>query len=321
MPRLTACFGREDEMPHSIVAFGEVLWDLLPSGRFLGGAPFNFVYRVASIGDRGVMISRLGEDDLGREAFSIVQRLGMDTRCIQWDRHRPTGTVPITFAKDGAADITILPNVAYDYIEPAPEAREVVAQADCLCFGTLIQRRETSRRTLQELLSGFRGRIRLLDLNLRRDCWTSESVRSSIEHADVLKLNDGEAATLAGLYGLEGQRMRALAAGLLAKTGLSHVVVTLGESGAVAAARGGESLYDPAYEVKLVDPLGAGDAFAAGFVHGLLEGWPLERSVRLGNALGACVAEQRGATEPLAMADAERMMRERRQKPPDPRFA
>jgi fructokinase len=308
-------------MSNVIVAFGEVLWDLLPSGRFLGGAPFNFIYRVASIGDRGTMISRLGEDDLGREAFSIVQRLGMDTRCIQWDRRRPTGTVPITFAKDGTADITILPDVAYDYIEPTPEAREAVSRADCLCFGTLIQRRETSRQTLQELLDAFHGKIRLLDLNLRRDCWTPASVRSSISRADVLKLNDAEAATVAGLYGLGGLPMRALAEGLMAKTGLSHVVITLGENGAIAAGRGAGSIYDPAYEVKLVDALGSGDAFAAGFIHGLLEGWPLPRSVRLGNALGACVAEQHGATEPLAMADAERMMKGRRQKPPDPRFA
>jgi fructokinase len=308
-------------MGFGIVAFGEVLWDLLPSGRFLGGAPFNFVFRVASLGDRGVMISRLGEDDLGREAFTIVQRLGMDTRCIQWDRRRPTGTVPITFAKDGTADITILPDVAYDYIEPTPEAGEAVAAADCLCFGTLIQRCQTSRRTLQELLEAFRGRIRLLDLNLRRDCWTPESVRSSIARADVLKLNDAEASTVAGLFALEGLGMRSLAAGLLQATSLSHVVITLGENGAVAAARNGESVYDPAFEVKLVDALGTGDAFTAGFVHGLLEEWPLWRSVRLGNALGACVAEQHGATEPLAMADAERMMGERRQKPPDPRFA
>jgi fructokinase len=307
-------------MAFHIVAFGEVLWDLLPTGRFLGGAPFNFAYRVASLGDRGTMISRLGDDELGREALAVVRNLGMDTRCIQRDPRRPTGTVPITFAADGTADITILPDVAYDHIEPAPEAREAVAAADCLCFGTLVQRTETSRDTLHALLDGFRGKVRLLDLNLRRNCWTPESVRSSIAHADVLKLNDTEAAEVAGLHGLDGFGPRALAPALLAKTSLSHVVITLGEHGAIAATRG-ESVYDPAYDVRFVDALGAGDAFTAGFTHGLLAGWPLARCVRLGNALGACVAEQRGATESLSMADAERKMREGRQKPPDPRFA
>jgi fructokinase len=308
-------------MAFRFVAFGEVLWDLLPSGRALGGAPFNFVYRVASLGDQGLMISRVGDDELGREALAAMEGLGMDTRCIQRDARRPTGTVPVSLDAAGTPLFTIVRDVAYDRIEPTPEAESAVSAADCFCFGTLVQRSPVSARTLRGLLERSAGRLRLLDLNLRRDCWTPGSVRSSIEGADVLKLNDGEAETVASLYGLEGLPFGDVPAALVAKTRLSHVVVTLGPLGAFAVARAGGAAYEPAYAVDAVDTVGSGDAFTAGFAHGLLAGWPLARSVRYGSALGACVAAQRGATGPLAPADAERMVREDRRRPPDPRFA
>jgi fructokinase len=308
-------------MAWRFVAFGEVLWDLLPSGRVLGGAPFNFIHRVASIGDRGIMVSRVGGDDLGREALAAMEELGMDTRCIQRDARHPTGTVPVSLDAAGTPVFTILPDVAYDHIEPGAEAGAAVSAADCFCFGILVQRSTVSARTLRSLLDRFRGKLRLLDLNLRRDCWTPESARSSIERADVLKLNDGEAEAVATLYGLEGLPLRSFPAALLAKSRLSHVVVTLGPLGAFAVARSGDAAYDPAHAVEVVDTVGSGDAFSAGFAHGLLAGWPLERSVRYGNALGACVAAQRGATGPVAPADVERVLREDRRRPPDPRFA
>jgi fructokinase len=308
-------------MAYRFVAFGEVLWDLLPSGRVLGGAPFNFAYRVASLGDRGVMVSRLGDDELGREAFAALRALGMDTRCVQRDSRHSTGTVPVRLDEAGTPVFTIVQDVAYDHIEPSAEADAAVAEADCFCFGTLIQRSPDSARTLHELLGRFRGRLRLLDLNLRRDCWTAETIRSSIERADILKLNDGEAETVAARYGLERLPLAAFPAALLAKTPLSHVVVTLGPLGAFAASRNGDAAYDAAFDVSVVDTVGSGDAFTAGFAHGLLAGWPLARSIRYGNALGACVAAQRGATAPVAPLDVERLLREGRRRVPDPRFA
>ena len=307
-------------MAYRFVAFGEVLWDLLPSGRVLGGAPFNFTRRVASIGNLGVMISRLGDDDLGREALAAMAGLGMDARCIQRDARRPTGTVPVSLDAGGNPVFTIVPDVAYDFIEPVPEAEAAVSSADCFCFGTLAQRSMVSARTLAGLLEGFRGKLRLLDLNLRRDCWTPESVRSSIERADVLKLNDGEAETIAPLYGLEGLPLSGFPVALLGRTRLSHVVVTLGPRGAFAVSGSGEAVYEPAYAVDVVDTVGSGDAFTAAFAHGLLAGWPLACSVRFGNALGARVAGQRGATGPVASADVERLVREDRRRETDPRF-
>ena len=307
-------------MAYRFVAFGEVLWDLLPSGRVLGGAPFNFIHRVASIGDRGIMISRLGDDGLGREALAAMEALGMDARCIQRDARHPTGTVPVSLDADGNPVFTIVPDVAYDFIEPASEAEAAVSAADCFCFGTLIQRSPGSTRSLAGLLESFHGKLRLLDLNLRRDCWTPGSVRSSIERADVLKLNDDEAAAIAPLYGLEGLPLCGFPIALLGKTRLSHVVVTLGPRGAFAVSGSGEAVYEPAYAVDVVDTVGSGDAFTAAFAHSLLAGWPLACSVRFGNALGSCVAGQRGATGPVTSADVERLVREDRRREPDPRF-
>ncbi|MBN1835395.1 MAG: carbohydrate kinase [Spirochaetales bacterium] len=295
-------------MSFTVLAYGEVLWDLLPTGAVLGGAPFNFLYRVRTLGDRGLMVSRLGRDELGREALGVIRDLGMDTRHLQWDQERPTGRVEVSFDAARNPQFNIIPGVAYDHIEPTEAALEAAAGADCVCFGTLIQRGARSRDTLGRLLEAFRGRLAILDINLRPECYSDQTIRLSIERADVLKLNDGEAAVLGPLYGLGGKSLPAIARGLLERTSLQIVVVTLGERGALAASRDGQMVYHPGYAVELVDSLGSGDAFTAGFVHALLRGRPLGNACRYGNALGAMVARQEGATRPLDPAEVEPFM-------------
>jgi fructokinase len=290
-------------MQKLIVAYGEILWDLMPSGAVLGGAPFNFVYRVNSLGHRGLMISRLGNDELGDRALEIVEGLGLETGYLQRDEDYPTGTVEVSFDERKNPDYRIIPNVAYDFIEPREDLGTLVAQADCLCFGTLIQRQEVSRNTLYELLCGFSGRFVLLDINLRRDCYSRESILESIAHADILKLNDGEADLLTEIYGMErsggGIDLSRFAETLLGRSNLKFIVVTLGERGAFAVSREGEKAYHPAFSVRLRDSVGSGDAFTAGFVDALLNDRSLPLACRYGNALGAVVAAQEGATQPL----------------------
>ena len=295
-------------MSFTVVAYGEVLWDLLPSGAVLGGAPFNFVYRVQTLGDRGLMVSRLGRDELGEKALGTIRNLGMDTAHLQWDDEHPTGSVEVSFDQRRNPSYEIIRGVAYDHIEPTDAALAAAAEADCLCFGTLIQRTRVSRDTLGRLLEAFRGRLSILDINLRPECYSDETIRLSVERADILKLNDGEAQTLAGLYGLEGRALSEIARGLLDRTALQIVVVTLGERGALAASQGGEVVYHPGYAVELVDPLGSGDAFTAGFVHALLREQPLASACRFGNALGAMVARQEGATQPIAREEVQPFM-------------
>ena len=150
-------------MNKTILAFGEVLWDILPSCTVLGGAPFNFIYRVNSLGDTALMISRLGRDELGRKAHEQIIQSGLDTRFIQWDDELPTGTVQVSFDEQNNPDYFIVPNVAYDRIETTGELIDTASTADCLCFGTLSQRAAQSRKTIERLLEEAATGLKLLD--------------------------------------------------------------------------------------------------------------------------------------------------------------
>ena len=287
----------------TVVAYGEILWDLLPSGAVLGGAPFNFAYRVNALGHRGVMASRLGRDDLGNRAFQVVEDQGLDTSCLQRDAEHPTGTVEVSFDERQNPRYRIIPDAAYDFIEPTENLLDLVAGAECLCYGTLIQRRAVSRDTLYRLLDGFTGRFALLDINLRPDCYTRESILESIRRANILKLNDSEGELLAEIYGVRQAESLvdpgAFADGLFTRSDLLYVVLTLGEKGAFVASRDGQKVYHPAFSVQLRDPVGAGDAFTAGFIDSLLREQSLAEACRVASALGALVASQEGATQPL----------------------
>ncbi len=326
-------------MQKTVLAYGETLWDLLPTGAVLGGAPFNFAYRVNSLGDRGVIVSRLGRDELGEKAWNQAVALGMDTRHIQWDERDPTGTVQVSLDDSGEPRFHIVPGVAYDHIELTDELLRLGAASDCLCFGTLIQRTATARRTLEELLrasrrglnqaspvSGVRSscrrdpsartprwasrewRCHLLDINLRKDCYSRETIVLSLREADVLKLNDEEARQLAEMFEMPTSDVVDLCARMMERWSLSHCVVTFGQRGAFAAARGGDVVYLPGYRVDVVDSCGSGDAFTAGFIHRLLRGASLAECCELGNVLGAIVASQKGATAPIGPADVEQFL-------------
>jgi len=226
--------------------------------------------------------------------------LGMNDTYLQWDDTYPTGTVEIYFDEDKNPDYTIIENVAYDYIEFSDDLENIVKSADCICFGTLAQRNTVSRQTLQRLFSNYSGKFTLLDINLRKNCYSDETLKSSLEQANILKLNDEELTVLVDLLGLPGDSAPDQAEHLLKHAGLAYCVVTLGERGAFALSHRGEKIYSPGYHVNLVDPCGSGDGFAAGFIHALHHGESLKHACRLGNALGAMVAQQEGATQPIS---------------------
>jgi fructokinase len=293
-------------MRKTVVAFGEVLWDILPSCTVLGGAPFNFTYRVHSLGDAGWMVSRLGRDTLGRKAYDKVIELGLDPALLQWDDDAPTGTVQVSLDADNNPDYVIIPNVAYDRIVLTAELVDVAQNADCLCFGTLAQRAATSGETLAQLLEKATGALKFLDINLRKDCYDEHSVAFSLGHADVLKLNEDEAHSLGEMLGISHRTLGAFCESIVAEWGVQFCLVTLGEKGAFGYAADGEQTYAPGYRVTVTDSLGSGDAFSAGFVHKILRGAALDEAVAFGNILGAIVATQTGATAPIPRAEIER---------------
>jgi fructokinase len=307
-------------MKKTVVAFGEVLWDILPSGMTLGGAPFNFAYRVNALGDAGLMASRLGRDDLGRQALDRIASLGLQTRLLQWDDQAPTGTVQVSFDAKNNPDYVIVPHVAYDEIVLTEILADAVQRADCLCFGTLAQRASTSAETLAALLERAERPMKLLDINLRKDCYTESSVVFSLGSADVLKLNEDEVHAVGRMLGLRHDTLRAFCEEVVAEWGLDYCLVTLGETGAYAYVGDGRETYAPGYKVKHADSLGSGDAFSAGFVHQILRGASLHEAVAFGNILGAIVATQTGATTPIAQDQIERFQNQKIERNVHPEF-
>lgn len=295
-------------MKKTILAYGELLWDLLPTGKALGGATTNFIFRINLFGDNGFLISKLGKDKNGEEAREKIMELGLAVHHVQTDPKLPTGTVPVTLDAKGTPEFVITPDVAYDHIMLTGDMLHLAALADCIYFGTLSQRAEHSRNTLYQLLKAAPQAVKFLDINLRKDCYTKESVTASLEAADILKINDEELLVLRTLLTLSGDTYRELALELLEKHRLRLVLVTLAEKGAFELTGIGHYSYDPGYLVKVQDTVGSGDAFSAGFMHEYLGGRTPEEALKFGNAAGALVATTQGGTRQITKDEIIRFM-------------
>lgn len=291
------------ERPRRVVVFGEALWDLLPDGEVLGGAPLNFAYRMSCFGHDALMVTALGVDERGGRARAKIRELGLSDAFVSQVVDYPTGTVDVHLGTDGSVDYTINPDVAYDFVETSPRLLEAVEETDALCFGTLAQRRPVSRRTLVTLADSGGEAMVVYDVNLRKECFSAEVVNASIDRATVVKLNEDEVAPTAEMAGLP-DGVEAFAAALIAERQPACCIVTLGERGAYVTAAGRDAaVYVPGFNVSVTDPLGAGDAFTAGFVSASLEGRDIRTACLWGNAAGAIVASQRGATQPFTRAE------------------
>ncbi|HAH23282.1 MAG TPA: hypothetical protein DCL77_05920 [Prolixibacteraceae bacterium] len=289
-------------MPKKIAAFGELLWDLLPTGKVLGGAPANFIYRINSFGDQGTLLSKVGNDKAGKEAREALRKLGLSDEGIQTDYELPTGSVIVKIDEHGTPDFNIITDVAYDHIEINQEMIEAFNQADCVCFGTLVQRYGISKNTLRELIHQSPGVVKFLDINLRKKCYTAATVEDSLRMANILKANDEELLITKELLGLKSESLKDLARETLETFNLEIILCTLGSFGAFCLTQEDVFHYDPGYQISLGDTVGAGDAFSAGFIHYYMNGYEIEEALRFGNAAGAMVATTTGATSPVSKA-------------------
>lgn len=281
-----------------VVASGELLWDLLPGGKQLGGAPGNMVTHARSLGADAALVTRVGRDALGDEAAARVTDSGLPGATIQRDPTAPTGTAAVAVDRDGQPHFTLAADVAWDRIELDASAREAAARADAIYFGTLAQRAPGSRDAIRGMLAVCRpGALRVLDLNLRDPFWTEDILRSSLGSADVLKVSDGELDRIAGLLGLPGG-LRERVEHLARQFRLNVVAVTRGADGSLLYSRG-EWNEQPGVKVTVRDSVGAGDAFTAALTIGLLRGEPLDRINRRANEVAAYVCTQPGATPRL----------------------
>jgi fructokinase len=280
---------------HKTIGVGELLWDMFPAGKQLGGAPANFAYMTGLLGDEGIAASRVGCDALGNEAVNRLHELGFSAEFVQRDPFHNTGTVNVTLDRCGQPQFDISQRVAWDYLEWTAEWQRLAAQADAVCFGTLAQRSRNSRQTICNFLRAARPDVvRIFDINLRQNCYTAEIIAESLQLANVFKMNHEELAVVMPLLGLEKRSERESARGLLSRYGLELICVTRGGSGSLLVSRAEESEH-PGFKVEIVDTVGAGDAFTAALAHGLLRNEPLSKINELANRVGAWVASQPGA--------------------------
>ncbi|MGA7909746.1 MAG: carbohydrate kinase, partial [Candidatus Sulfotelmatobacter sp.] len=252
---------------YTVVGLGELLWDLLPTGKQLGGAPANFAYITSVLGDEGVPASRLGPDDLAAEAVLRLTELGLPTSFVQEDAIHPTGTVRVEVDGKGQPCFDILESVAWDFLEWTREWRTLAAQADAVCFGSLAQRSAESRSTIRHFLHATRqDAVRVFDVNLRQRFYTAQVLSDSMNLATIVKVNQEELPRIMQLFGLEHRDEELSAKRLVEIHRLKLLCLTRGGGGSLLLSADARSEHK-GFAVRVVDTVGAGDAFTAGMVH------------------------------------------------------
>lgn len=309
VPENTSCYANSARI---VVGLGELIWDMLPGGKSLGGAPANFAYHSSLLGERAFVASRVGSDELGREALAELARAGVGAEHVQFDSEHPTGKVGVEIGERGEARFTVNPNSAWDYLEPNSELVNLARRADAVCFGTLGQRHARARETILSFLEATRpDALRLFDVNLRHSFFSADMLARSLKLASVVKLNGDELSIAAGMLGLEASSEEELSRRLIALYNIDLVAVTKGEHGS-ALFTGARKVEQKGFNVKVADTIGCGDAFAAALAHGILRGLALEEASERANRLGAWVATQKGATPRAAPQTIEDILAGRR---------
>jgi len=285
----------EQHEPSIVVGLGEILWDLLPQGKQLGGAPANFAYHAQALGARGVPVSCIGDDELGREVLERLGDVGLGTGHIAVDAEHPTGTVSVELDDQGKPTYVIHENVAWDFIPYDTALDELAHRADAVCFGSLCQRSPVSRASIQRFLEATRPNcLRIYDINLRQHYYSRDIVDAMLRASNVLKLNDEELPVVAELLSLEGRDDRVLQ-DLRRRYDLKLIVLTRGPEGSTLVTAD-QVVSDKTTEpVTVVDTVGAGDSFTAAVAMGLLTDEPLDKINKAANRLAAYVCTQKGA--------------------------
>ncbi|NOQ47415.1 MAG: carbohydrate kinase [Desulfobulbaceae bacterium] len=281
-------------MRKPIVSFGEIVWDQFEDAVILGGAPLNVAYHLHAAGWPARIVSRIGQDELGRETLKEIKQLGLAITGIQQDTDLPTGRVVVSLDKHGEPSFEIAAPAAWDNIQSNVVLSQLQDATFHLVFGTLAQRNETSRRTLHNLLQ--KADTKFYDVNLRPPYTQPEQVHYSLHTADVVKVNRDELMSLADWF-MERKKGPAKDLGreLLASFDLSLLAVTDGDKGAQLITRN-EHVEHKGFQVKVADPVGSGDAFFATLIHGYLSALSLDECLQQANRQGAWVASQQGAT-------------------------
>jgi fructokinase len=277
-----------------VVGLGEVLWDLFPSGRKPGGAPANVAFQAGQLGGRGAVASRVGADELGDEIVAYLNARGLDLSALQRDSAHPTGRVTVDVSDQSHPRYVIHENVAWDFIAADAALLELAREADAICFGSLAQRSPVSRDAIHRAISAARPECLIVfDVNLRQHWWDIDGIVRSMRSSRIVKLNHDEVATLAPLLRAPLE-LDAFARFVQHEHGVRTVCITRAENGCLLISDA-ERVDLPGISVRVVDAVGAGDAFSAALIVSTLRGWPLQAAGELANRVGALVASRPGA--------------------------
>ncbi|EGK02454.1 MULTISPECIES: carbohydrate kinase family protein [Dysgonomonas] len=286
-------------MKNIVVGLGEILWDVFPERKVLGGAPANFAYHVSQFGFNGYAVSAIGEDLLGKEILSSLEEKKLNYLVEKTDY--PTGTVQVTLNKSGVPQYEICENVAWDNIPFTARTENLAKNTQTVCFGSLAQRSAVSRDTIRKFLAAMpEDSLKIFDINLRLDYYTREIIEESLQMANMMKINDEEVIKIAALFDWNGEEQD-ICKRLLDEYDLNILILTKGTEGSfVFTPR--QTSYQSTPKVHVADTVGAGDSFTAAFVAAYLHGERIEDAHQLAVEVSAYVCLQHGAMPKLADA-------------------
>lgn len=284
-------------MKDTIVGIGELLWDVFPERKVLGGAPANFAYHASQLGYNGYAVSAIGEDLLGKEILSTLEK--KDLNYVVDTTDYPTGTVEVTLNENGVPNYEICENVAWDNIPFTSKIENLAKITQTVCFGSLAQRNDVSRDSIRRFLDAMpEGSLKIFDINLRQHFYSKELVHESLLLSNVLKLNDDEVRIISQYYDNKFTNDQDFCRQILQKYNLEVLILTKGTEGSyVFTAQ--ETSYQPTPKVHVADTVGAGDSFTASFIASYLRGNHIAEAHQLAVEVSAYVCTQHGAMPQL----------------------
>ncbi|AQT68931.1 Bifunctional protein HldE [Anaerohalosphaera lusitana] len=288
---------KSSETSHVIVGAGEILWDMLPGGKRLGGAPANVAFHAHAMGAVSYILSAAGDDKLGSEIRDKLSQLGVGLEYLSTNEY-PTGTVDVELDVNGTAEYIITENTAWDFISWQDGFEELAGRCNAVCFGSLAQRSPVSRATIRRFLQHTaKDCLKVFDINLRQSFYSAEIIEESLAAANILKLNDGELEVISEMLGIHGDQESRLNQ-ILKKYQLHFVALTRDSKGSIMLSSD-EVSYCPGFPVDVKDTIGAGDAFTASTIVSRLQGLSLDETNILANRVAGFVCGRAGATPQL----------------------
>ncbi len=281
-------------MHHFIVGIGDVLWDCLPDGRKIGGAPANFAYYMRQFGFDSLLVSGIGNDPLGEEIKDVLKQKKLSHH-LQVNDY-PTGTVMVDVDAKGIPSYKIIENVAYDHVSYTSDIDAIAKKCNVVCFGSMTQRNPVSRSTIRKFLEAMphtEETYKVFDINLREDFYDKEIISESLRLCNVFKINDEELAVVKDMFGYEGESYQDLCRNIMAEWHLEFLILTCGTKGSYIYTESEESFMNTP-KVDVADTVGAGDSFIATFMASILQGGTIKEAHELAVRVSAFVCTQYG---------------------------